>query len=280
MRLSLRSLPLLFVIAGIAAGPATAAPSMSATTKVFDIKISGRHAVNWVYASSLDRQDCGTWTLGKGRLDIEYRIAGKARYELTEISKGGRLSELQWGASRYKPLEFAITQDGEWKYNNGFRMACTPCGLLSEYGPCVPDPPLPPTPTCRRRFADGVIDTKIFREVRREKMLEDVMPPKLHGAGLLVEVRYVDTDKKAIAGCYPFAGGQAQPLPQPAALVLGAERLRDLGRGKTVSLDVRRHEWVKSDVLQDGDRCRRLSGQLKMNACAGTEIVFDVKRVR
>lgn len=280
MRLLLRLFPLLAVIAGIVATPAVAAPSISATTKVFDIRISGSHVVDWAYASSLDRKDCNTWSLGKGKMEIKYVIAGKARYELKEIRTNGRLTELQWGATRYKPIELAITQNGEWKYNNGFRMACTPCGPLSEYGPCVPDAPLPTKPTCRRRFADGVIDTTIYREVRREKQLADVMPPKLHGAGLLVEVRYVDDDEKAAAGCFPRAGGESQPLPQPAALVLGAERLRDMRRGRTASLDVSRDEYVKSDALQDGDRCGTIEGQLKMNACGRTRITFDVKRVR
>lgn len=280
MRLPLRLLPLLLVIAGIAATPAAAAPSISATTKAFDIRISGTHVVDWVYASSLARQDCSTWSLGKGKLDIEYLIAGKARYELTEVRTNGRLTELQWGATRYKPMEFAITQKGEWKYNNGLRMECTPCGPLSEYGPCVPDKPLPTKPTCRRRFADGVIDTTIYREVRREKQLADVAPRKLHGAGLLVEVRYVDDDEKAAAGCFPQAGGESQPLPQPAPLVLGVNRLRDLRRGRSVSLDVSRDEYVKSDAIQDGDRCGPIEGLVKMNACGRTRITFDVKRVR
>lgn len=280
MRLPLRLLPLLVLLLGVVAAPATAAPSISAKTKAFDIRITGTHVVDWAYASSLDRKDCNTWSQGSGKFEIKYLIAGRARYELTEVRTNGRLTELQWGATRYKPMELMLTQRGEWKYNDGFRMECTPCGPLSEYGPCVPDKPLPTKPTCRRRYADGVIDTTVYREVRREKQLAEVMPPKLHGPGLLVEVRYVDDDRRAAAGCFPQAGGESQPLPQPAPLVLGINRLRDLARGKSVSLDVSRDEYVKSDAIQDGDRCGTLAGLVKMSACGRTRVTFDVKRVR
>lgn len=279
MRLSFRLVLLALLLIGVGAAPAAAAPSMSAKTKVFDIRISGSHVVDWVYASSLDRQDCSTWSFGKGKAEMKLAIAGKARYQLTEVRRNGRLVELQWGASRYKPLEVAITQKGEWKYNNGFRMACTPCGPLSEYGPCVPDPPEPPKPSCPRRFADGVIDTKIYREVRDEKSLEHVAPPKLHGPGILVEMRYSEDPKEGV-GCYPQAGAKGLPFPQPGALVLGANRLRDLGRGKVASLDVSRSEWMTSDVLQDGERCKTIEGLVRMSACGKTRVVFDVKRVR
>jgi hypothetical protein len=75
------------------------------------------------------------------------------------------------------------------------------------------------------------------------------MPPNLHDAGLLVEVRYSE-DPKAGSGCYPQYGGETlSPLTQPGALVLGADRLRDLGRGTVARLHVCRDEYVRSGVL-------------------------------
>lgn len=279
MRTVLRLLPLL-LLAGVVATPAAAVPVYSSTTKAFEVKISGSHVVDWAYASALDRPSCSSWSVGKGRFEATYRTAKKARYELLEVRRDGRLTELRWGATRYRSLELGITQSGDWKANNGFRMECTPCGPLSEYGPCVPDPPAPPAPSCPRRVAHGVIDTTLYREVRGEDALEHVMPPKLHGAGLLVEVRYSE-DPKAGSGCYPQHGGESlSPLTQPGALVLGADRLRDLGRGKVARLHVSRDEYVRSGALQDGDRCGALEGVLKMNACGRTRIELDVKRVR
>lgn len=279
MRLPLCLLALVPLLLGIAAVPAAATPVYSSTTKLFDVQITGSHVVEWAYASALQRPDCSSWSVGKGTFEVTYQTAKKARYQLTEVRRDGRLTELQWGATRYRSLDVGITQNGDWQDNNGFKMACTPCGPSSEYGPCVPDPAVPPKPSCPRREAKGVFDTTIYREVRRESRLDDVAPPRLHGAGLLVEVRFSEDDK-AGRNCYPWAGGQGQPLPQPAALVLGVNRLRDMKRGAVASLDVGRTEYLESGALQDGDRCRAIDGVLKMNACGKTRIALDVKRVR
>lgn len=283
MRVVLRLLPLLLVLGGTASpasATAAAVPLYETETTAFDVRISGTHKVDWAYASDLQRESCSTWSVGKGRFEATIRTAKPIRYELVEIRRDGRLVETRWGARRGGLPKFTISQTGSWRYNNGFRQECTPCGPLSEYGPCVPDPPAEPEPTCRKRTARGVVDSTFYRRGRDvPKDVDDLGHLRKQGSLLVVETRYSEDEKHAKA-CYPGARGKGLPLAQPAAVVVPARRLLTLDRGRSVKLAGDRPEWVRAGRLQDQAQCGAIENVLEMNGCGLTTLELQVRRVR
>lgn len=280
MRVALRLVPLLLLLAGLA-GPASAAiPRYESESFFYDVKISGSHTVDWAYASRLDRPNCTTWSAGKGRFEAIFTTTKTARYELVEVRRDGELVEMRWGALRDRLPKFTISQTGAWQSNNGFKTECTPCGPLSEFGPCVPDPPAPPKPSCPKRTAAGVIDSTIYRRASdMPKDVDDLGQIRGGGPRLVIEARYSE-DAKHADRCYPGAGGESLPLTQPAAVVVTAHRLVRLDRGKSVELKDVRPEWVRSGKLQDQAQCGELDGVLEMNACGLTKVKIAARRVR
>lgn len=281
MRVVLRLLPLLLLL-GVVASPASAAvPRYATETFAFDVRLSGSHTVDWAYTDDLKRESCSSWSLGRGRFSATIRASKPTRYELTEIRRDGVLVETRWGARRGGLPKFTISQTGSWRYNNGFRQECTPCGPLSEYGPCVPDPPAEPEPTCRKRTATGVVDATFYRQGRDvPKEVDDLGPLRRKNWSLLVvETRYSEDEKHAKA-CYPGARGRSLPLAQPAAVVIPARRLLTLNRGRSVTLKGDRPEWVRADKLQDQAQCGTIEDVLEMNGCGLTKIELQVRRVR
>lgn len=282
MRVVLRLLPLLLVLGGIASPASAAVPSYYTTTSAFDVRLSGSHTVDWAYASALDRPNCASWSVGKGRFEATIRTTKPTRYELVEIRRrhDGRLVETRWGALRGGLPKFTISQTGSWKSNYGMKMECTPCGPLSEYGPCVPDPPAEPEPTCPKRTATGVVDATFYRRGKDvPKAVDDLGHLRNGGPLFVVETRYSEDEKHA-KSCYPGARGKGLPLAQPAAVVVPLRRLLLMDRGKSMVVKGDRPEWVKSDVLQDQAECGAIEGMLEMNACGLTKIQMKIRRVR
>jgi hypothetical protein len=281
MRVPLRLLPLLLLLTGGFAAPASAAvPFYETETMAFDVRISGSHVVDWAYASDLKRENCSSWAVGKGRFEATFRASKPTRFELVEIRRDGRLTETRWGAVRGKLPTFTIGQTGTWKSNYGLKLECTACGPLSEYGPCEPDPPARPEPSCPKRTATGVVDTTFYRRGRDvPKEIDDLGHLRGRGSLLVVETRYSEDEKHA-RGCYPGARGEGLPLAQPAAVVVPVRRLLRLDRGQSVELKGDRPEWVKSDALQDEAQCGPIEGVLEMNGCGLTKLKLQVRRVR
>lgn len=282
MRVMLRLLPLLLLLGGVASSASAAVPLYRTDTTIFEVRLSGSHTVDWAYTDSLKRDNCSTWSVGKGRFEATIRTTKPTRYELVEIRRqhDGRLVDTRWGALRGGLPRFTISQTGSWKSNYGMKTECTPCGPLSEYGPCVPDPPAEPEPTCRKRTATGVVDTTFYRRGKDVPRGVDDLGHLRNGRPLfVVETRYSEDDKHAKA-CYPGARGKSLPLAQPAAVVVPVRKLLALDRGQSIKLKGDRPEWVRADKLQDQAECGAIEGVLEMNACSLTKIKLDIRRVR
>lgn len=256
--------------------PADAASRIKVTTKAFEVQLSGRHEVAWAYYSRRDRPTCGAWSFGGGGLVVDYETKKKARYELQRITRKGRADELRWGAAKYRLPQFEILQHGQWHHNDPMRAECTPCGPQSEFGPCTPDPPKPPAPKCPKRKAIGVLDLSYYPEGSELPKVED-LSAHFPTPALLAEVRYQD-DLKAAANCYPQERGQTLPLPQPAALLLDADRLTTMGRGETRTFSTKREEYFRPGDVSDD--CGSLVDNVGMSACGSTKIKLVVQRVR
>jgi len=284
LRSSLLALALLGALSALVALPAAASAARgpsSVTTKAFDVRISGSHTVLWGFSSRLDRSTCTSWSVGTGKLEATYAARRASRYELMEIvyRKGmKKRTEYQWGVTDDVLPRFEITQEGEWEDNNGMKAACTPCGPLSEYGPCQPDPPKPPAAVCPKRQAAGVVDLSYIARAQDLPVLTDepgLIP--LSRTALLAQVRYSE-DPRQHARCYPEHGGEALPLKQPAALLIPATELRTLARGASHTFTEARREYAAQGDLSS--TCGPIMYVLKMSACANTKIKLVVRRVR
>jgi hypothetical protein len=281
MRVVLRLFPLLLLFAGFAAPASAAAPALETESFLYDIQISGSHTVDWAYASALDRPNCSSWSVGKGRFTATFKTDKPTRYEMRDIRRDGKLVQRQWGVTRERSPTFTIDQTGTWQSNNAFKMACTPCGPLSEYGPCKPDPPVPPKPSCPERTAKGLFDTRVYRRGDDvPKAIDDLGHLRRDkGPMMVVESRYSE-DPKHASRCYPLAGGEILPLAQPAAIAVPLGRLMVLDPGKRGEYKGDRPEWVRAGKLQDQGQCGAIDGVLKMNACSLTKVKLQVRRVR
>lgn len=143
------------LLACLAVFPAT---SSAAPKKTFTVSVEATHTVGWSWRDEADGQECRQWTRADG--DELTKIETTRRGVMNVIGTGAQTTVflVRTPTSRAK-----ITRSAKI-LEHRLPNRCTPCGPLSEYGPCGPEAvDWTDTPRCGPRESVGAASIAILR---------------------------------------------------------------------------------------------------------------------
>ena len=101
--------------------------------QVIAVDIIAKHDIAWDYRSGKVDDDCSNWTKGSGTESLQ--VTSKRREQLRLERAFGRT---MLTGKRPGTFDGLISRNGSWKSHvPPNQPPCSPCGPLSEYGPCT-----------------------------------------------------------------------------------------------------------------------------------------------
>jgi hypothetical protein len=245
----------------------------AATARTYAVAVTGIHVVDWQYQGEGYPDQCTAWSKGTGTQTLGIRTTKRARYMILSLpGVAPRLLTTKLG--RY--VGVARRTGSDWEdHAIPQTAACTPCGPLSEYGPCAEEPPpLAPLHDCARR--NGVASAGV-------ELFEAGKSYEPDGPAALVDALHVRTSVVAgFRSCPPTQpDGPGLHAGDPLEVsIVGAKvrRIRKLRRGRTLTLHGAEERGFAAG--RESRKCSKPAGGIGYSECAVTDVTVEIRRLR